>query len=249
MAALASVLVVSIVSLLITRVATVALVTTGMSREAARFQARSALSGVGFTTTEAEDVVGHPVRRRIVMALMLVGSAGIATAVAALAVSFVNADRAEAFTRLGVLAAGLVVLLVVARSRWVDQRLSRVIAHGLERWTDLPARDYANLLHLRDDYVVRELAVCEGSGCRAARSRSCACATRASPCWASSARRATTWARRASTQRSGPATCSCSTAAARTPGRSAGGPPAPRATAPTSAPSSGAGRPQRASTR
>lgn len=162
MAALASVLVVSVVSLLITRVATVALITTGMSREAARFQARSALSGVGYTTTEAESVVEHPVRRRIVMALMLVGSAGIATAVAALAISFVNADRTEAFTRVGVLAAGLFTLLAVARSQWVDQRLTRLIARALDRWTDLPARDYANLLHLSDDYVVQELAVCDG---------------------------------------------------------------------------------------
>lgn len=80
MVALATVLVVLLVSLLITRVATVALTLTGLSREVARFQARSALSGTGFTTSEAEAVVNDPVRRRIVMALMLVGSAGIVTA-------------------------------------------------------------------------------------------------------------------------------------------------------------------------
>jgi len=68
-----TVLVVAVISLLITRVATVAFVLTGMSQEAARFQARSALTGTGFTTTESESVVGHPVRRRIVMALMLLG--------------------------------------------------------------------------------------------------------------------------------------------------------------------------------
>ena len=49
-----SVLVVLLVSLLIARVGTVALTVTGMSREAARFQARSAFFGVGFTTGEAE---------------------------------------------------------------------------------------------------------------------------------------------------------------------------------------------------
>ncbi|HWH13902.1 MAG TPA: hypothetical protein VNT51_04095 [Miltoncostaeaceae bacterium] len=59
MIALASVFVVVIVSLLVTRVATVLLTATGLSREVARFQARSALSGVGFTTGEAESVVNH----------------------------------------------------------------------------------------------------------------------------------------------------------------------------------------------
>lgn len=71
MVAIATVLVVILVSLLITRVATVALTLTALSREAARFQARSALSGTGFTTSKAESVVNHPVRRRIVAMLMI----------------------------------------------------------------------------------------------------------------------------------------------------------------------------------
>ena len=69
-----SVLVTLALALVITRVATVALTLTGLSKESARFQARSAYTGVGFTTTEAESVVGHPVRRRIVMILMLLAS-------------------------------------------------------------------------------------------------------------------------------------------------------------------------------
>src|SRR5687767_7500660 len=69
------------ISLLITRIASVALTVTGLSRQSARFQARSAFSGVGFTTSEAEDVVNHPVRRRIVMWLMLIGNAGLITIV------------------------------------------------------------------------------------------------------------------------------------------------------------------------
>jgi hypothetical protein len=46
-----------------------------MSHEEARFQARAAMSGVGLTTNTPEDIVGHPVRRRIVFGLMVVGSA------------------------------------------------------------------------------------------------------------------------------------------------------------------------------
>jgi len=66
MGAALSVVVVVSLSIVIIRVATSALVMTGMAHESARFQARSAFLGVGFTTAEAESVVSHPVRRRIV---------------------------------------------------------------------------------------------------------------------------------------------------------------------------------------
>src|SRR3954465_4118479 len=118
MVALISVLVIVLVSLLITRVATVALAQTGMSRESARFQARSALSGVGFTTSEAESVVNHPVRRRIVQALMVLGSAGVVTAAASLMLSFGNAHDHQRALRAAVLVAGLVVLWLLSRSEW-----------------------------------------------------------------------------------------------------------------------------------
>ena len=159
MVAVFTVFIVLVVSLLISRVATVALSLTGMSREAARFQARSALSGVGFTTTEAESVVNHPVRRRIVLLLMLVGSAGIVTAVATLMLSFVGTTTAQVQTRLLALAAGLLAILIVSRSAVVDRWLSRTIAAGLRRWTDLETRDYAELLRLSRDFGVLELAI------------------------------------------------------------------------------------------
>lgn len=52
-------------SLLITRVATIALTMAGLSEDTACFQARSAFTGTGFTTKESEEeVINHPVRRR-----------------------------------------------------------------------------------------------------------------------------------------------------------------------------------------
>jgi hypothetical protein len=60
----------------------VSLTLTGMARPAARFQARSALTGAGFTTSESEAVLQHPVRRRIIMIRMLVGGLGVATSMA-----------------------------------------------------------------------------------------------------------------------------------------------------------------------
>ena len=70
-------------TLLVNRIATVALTFTGMSREMARFQSRSAFCTVGFTTSEAETVVTHPVRRRIIMILMLWGNIGFVSLIVA----------------------------------------------------------------------------------------------------------------------------------------------------------------------
>jgi hypothetical protein len=156
-------LIVALLSLLITRIATVALTVTGMPKESARFQARSALTGAGFTTSESEAVVSHPVRRRIVMALMLIGSAGLVTAVAGLLGGFRAAARDdEQLVRGSLLLAGLILVYLVSRSQWVDRHLSRFITKVLRRYTDLDVRDYARLLHLAGEYSVKEMAVQSG---------------------------------------------------------------------------------------
>ncbi len=65
--------------LLVLWIGSLALEATGMERGKARFQALSALTGTGFTTREAESVVNHPRRRRIVTWLIVLGSIGIMT--------------------------------------------------------------------------------------------------------------------------------------------------------------------------
>lgn len=160
MIAIASLLLIITLSLLVTRVATTALTLTGLSRQAARFQARSALTGVGFTTGEAESVVSHPVRRKIIMTLMLMGSAGIVTTIAALSVSFAGSGNAgDTLERLGLLIGGVVILLLLARNNRVDRWLQVAIRRVLRRYTHLDVRDYAALLHVHGDYSVSELEV------------------------------------------------------------------------------------------
>lgn len=149
-------------SLLVTRVATVALTLTGLSRETARFQARSAFSGVGFTTSESEQVVSHPVRRRIVLLLMLLGNAGVVSALASLVLSVISLERGPLWSQLAALLGGVAFLWAVATSRWVDRWLSRVIRWALSRWTSLEVRDYAALLNLSGGYKVAELQVRPG---------------------------------------------------------------------------------------
>ena len=77
------------IGFMVTRVATSPCPFTGLSREFARFQARSAYMGVGFTTRESEQIMEHPVRRRIIMVLMYTGNAGLVAAVASFMQVFV----------------------------------------------------------------------------------------------------------------------------------------------------------------
>ena len=76
-AALLILLSVVAVPIRVARIATRAFMLTGLSKETARFQARSIITGTGFTTDEAEHIVNHPVRRRISLTLMLIGNAGL----------------------------------------------------------------------------------------------------------------------------------------------------------------------------
>jgi hypothetical protein len=156
-------LVVAILSLLITRVATIALTATGMTRPSARFQARSALTGVGFTTSESEAVVGHPARRRIIMALMLAGSVGLATSVAGILAGMVGASGGQRLTRAAVLAGGVALVYAASLSRRVDRVLARVIGRAVARFTDLDVRDYAALLHVSGEYEVKEMVATPGA--------------------------------------------------------------------------------------
>lgn len=160
MFAVASLLVVVLVTLIVTRIATIALVLTGMTPQAASFQSRSALTGTGFATKESEQVVNHPGRRRIIQTLMLTGNAGLATTIAGLSVSLVGTESVMGgLQRIGLLVAGLLVILLLARSEVVGRVVTRIIERLLARYTSLDVSDYGALLHLGGDFEVQELFV------------------------------------------------------------------------------------------
>jgi hypothetical protein len=149
-------------ALVITRVATVALRTTGLSHESARFQARSAFTGVGLSTEESDEILKHPARRNIVLMLMSLSGAGVVTTLASLLASFADlSSYRQGALRLAVLSAGLLVLWRISESRRVERHLASIIEWGLARWTDLDARDYVRLLHIDDEYSIAEIGVDE----------------------------------------------------------------------------------------
>ena len=158
-----TVLVVILLSMVITRVATIALTVTGMSRTSAKFQARSALTGAGYTTTEAESIVTHPVRRRIVATLMLVGSAGTVSVIGGVALTFAQTEgNRDAATAAVSLVVGIGFLLWLMNRDPVDRALSRAIRRLLDRYTDLEVRDYESLLEVHGGYTISELHIDPG---------------------------------------------------------------------------------------
>lgn len=151
-----------LLSLLVNRIATVALAFTGMSKEMARFQARSAFSTCGFTTMESESVVNHPVRRRIIMLLMLMGSVGLVGGVATGLASFTGEHDYSLTMRICVMISGLASLFALGMSQWIDDQLFRVIGWAIGHFTQLEVHDFVNLLQLGPVYSVTEMRVEEG---------------------------------------------------------------------------------------
>ena len=97
-----------VVSFIIVRIGGFALQLTGIEPDVARFQALSAFTGTGFTTREAERVVGHKVRRRIVTVLIILGNAGLVTIIATLVASFTQVSGYMwFFIRLAIIIGGI----------------------------------------------------------------------------------------------------------------------------------------------
>ncbi|NLB82890.1 MAG: potassium transporter TrkA [Synergistaceae bacterium] len=158
-----SLLIVATLSMVVMRIAAMALMLTGLSRESARFQARSAFTGTGFTTVEAESVLSHPVRRRIIMLLMLVGNVGLATVMATIVLSVLGAgQRGNLLFSVLWLTAGLIALTALSMSRRLEVWMNRLIARNLKRWARLDVTDYVAVLQLHKGYAVSEMKVEKG---------------------------------------------------------------------------------------
>jgi hypothetical protein len=120
-----------LVSFVIVRIGGLALELTGIEPDVARFQALSAFSGTGFTTREAERVVGHRARRRIVTVLIVLGNAGLVTVIAMLVASFTQVTGYMWFlVRLAIIIGGIIGLYqLIIRSR---------VGHRILNWVRRP---------------------------------------------------------------------------------------------------------------
>jgi len=146
-------------TLLTTRIAAVALSLTGMSDSAAKFQARSALSGAGFTTSESEEIMKDPRRRKIIMKLMLIGHVGFVAIMTTGVLSFMHLKNDKGWTSIIVFLTGLGFLLFLTLSKATDKYMRRIIQKFFREYTNLVVHDYENLLCLNGKFILAEIPV------------------------------------------------------------------------------------------
>jgi len=129
-------------------IGSIALERTGLDRSTARFQALSAFTNTGFTTTQAEMVVNHPTRRRIVSYLIILGSTGIVTFIVLLVLALRTGLSRPA------IALGIFVLILAALAILASKL-------GLINWlTNLvtgQGRTMAKFWHQGDGYGLTEI--------------------------------------------------------------------------------------------
>jgi hypothetical protein len=170
MYAIGTFMIVALLALLFTRLATGALIATGMPPEAAAFQARSAFTGAGFTTTEAENVVNHPVRRRVISTTMFVGNLGVPTLVVTVTLGFLAPGPGETSTRALVFVAGLAAIVALAFTRPVTDAFVTLGRRGTQPLLrrSLTGR-VVPLLSLGGDYTVVALPLSDDVPLRSVR--------------------------------------------------------------------------------
>ncbi len=154
------------ISILVSRTGAVALRLTGLPEQVARFQARSAFTGAGFTTSESEAIVNHPVRRRIVSQLMIVGNLGLVSVMATVIVSLVGSSGPEGALLLQLLwlAAVLLVLWFLFLNPFADRIMCNIIGRLLARTEGFGGRKPTRLLQLPAGHGVTQILVHPESG-------------------------------------------------------------------------------------
>jgi len=147
-----------VVSVFVVKIGALMLEMTGMDPEWARFQSLSAFTQTGFTTSEAEGAVNHPVRRRIISGLMLSGAASLITLVSVFVSTMVRQDTRQATASLTIMAVFAIVLWRIAASKRLSAFLHRTVKKRMEKMEIVPTTAIEYLLKQSQGYgIVRVL--------------------------------------------------------------------------------------------
>ncbi|ATX81926.1 TrkA-C domain-containing protein [Mariprofundus ferrinatatus] len=154
---LAPTLLAILLSMLFVRAGAIMLVLTGMRYEQAKFQALSAFTATGFTTREAERVVNHPVRRKIISILMIGGYAGVATVIVGATIAFATTSSQTLPEAALILTAGVLIIYLIARSSGLMGYWEAFIERLLRKRLFFEFEPVEELLHLADGYGLVKL--------------------------------------------------------------------------------------------
>lgn len=157
--AVALLLVVIAASFVLVRIGAAALELTGMGWDQAKFQALSAFTNAGFTTRESEQVTEHPVRRRIISYLVILGNAGLVTTIGTLASSLMAVDIIDFFVNLAVIVTGIAFLLWLARRPRLAQRMRAAAQARLLKRYGSRTFNPRELLRLDEGYTLTRIVL------------------------------------------------------------------------------------------
>jgi len=156
-------LIVIFVSFLIVRASAIALMMTGLDQNRAKFQALSAFTGTGFTTREAESVITHPKRRRIITWLMILGNAGIVTVIVTATSSLASSRGYQIPINVVILVAGVFVIYKIATHKGFIRRWESYVEEKLAKARPLEEAATEDLLHLAEGFGLVRVLIKEHS--------------------------------------------------------------------------------------
>ncbi|MCC3377374.1 TrkA C-terminal domain-containing protein [Cohnella sp. REN36] len=122
-----------LIVLFVIEIAVVLMWATGLEYPVARFQVVSLLTSTGYTTSESELILGHPVRRRVGIFLILFGAFSLAVVISC--ISTILAPDFHLYplaVAAGALFAVLAVLRLPATQRYLADRLTRTFQQTFE---------------------------------------------------------------------------------------------------------------------
>lgn len=143
----------------IIEIGAIALRMTGLDEDTAWFQAVSAFTTSGFTTREAELVVTQTKRRKIVIALMLIGAIVMVTLIT-FSLYLVDSGNGASFRAIaGAIVAVFIVFLFRKRrmKSWIDRRIENQLSYV---YLITPA-EFQELVHEKQGMGVARVAVNE----------------------------------------------------------------------------------------
>jgi len=150
-------------SFLIVRAGSIALMMTGLEEKRARFQALSAFSGTGFTTREAESVINHPKRRRIISVLMVMGNAGIVAVIVTMTSSIVKTKGYLLSLDILLFVVGVYLIYKFATYKRFIRRWESFIEDRFVKSNIFEESATEDLLHLFEGYGLVRVSVDEQS--------------------------------------------------------------------------------------
>ncbi|MEH7096008.1 hypothetical protein [Neobacillus vireti] len=114
---------------------------TGLKVEVSRFQVISLMTGTGFTTGESELILGHPIRRKLAIFLILFGAFSLAVIVSSISQFLSEGLQAkEIFGSAGAVILVFGVLKLKSVRRVLAAFFNREMKQNIEL-ADLPVRD------------------------------------------------------------------------------------------------------------